>query len=903
MKLLNDLKGTRIVANNIVLFNTHEEALSYRKQCASKGPGACFGVTATTYSAWLADAWELYGDGRTLITPLDRSFAVRSLLEESSGNSALELTDGGISLVCRLFSEALGLDALESAVAEPPVALSEQERSVLSLAGPYRALLEQCGFVEEGDALAVLLKCRWDCSFTFSRGAEPAPVFAQFIEKAGIPCSFDGDGPVCITGLPEGVAPQFLFASGPSSEDALIASYVGQACAALSRKGRAGNVLVVTSRPLSVYTSLSEALGPLGCECTLKAHRAFSETHFGRAYLAIRAFILDEHHDPRALMDFVSSPFSGISSQAAAKIDASVRGDRMLGYEELAAMAHLVTETYDLFEELVTDSDASLLLDRFIDLAEELKGLDAASVFEQQVAIIALRNVYEAARRWCVGPDAFLFALNALSVDVSRTCGKGPCTVTVAEASQADRIAAAGTFDVVVRCDLDARYVSASETHNALVTLEEKLGIGVARHALQDARLAFERVKSCATRYFACERVLNAGGDEDIYPSFVLDEFCECLRKDGEELDDFGVPIHLHAAVATRDEGGSRDTYAANYQASGEEPASIELPGFATGVLSAASIPQLSLFRAPDDAEKAVLSPSAIEEYVNCPYRWYTARRLHPDAPDELLGPLEQGVFVHAVWESFYRQLPETLGDARVTPENLDRAKAALSDTFDAVLAAQPHAEGVRYLPLTPTERAQADRLKRTLSDNLSVQARMLSRFKPKHCELSITPDQGIDYAGIRLIGRVDRVDVDAESGHYVVLDYKGGVAGHDAGYDPDEAEEFAMPSKIQALVYAQALRGQMGGVRPVGALYLSYRASEPAGSLAGSFDSAMLDVAGFARNAAAVNMNFESYLDLVEAEVAKRVANLLEGFVAPDPLCAASCTYCPVRYCEKRIS
>lgn len=891
------------MTNTIVLFNTHEEALSYRKRCASKSPEACFGVAATTYSAWLADAWELYGNGRTLVSSLNRSFAVRALLEESSAEEGLELTDGGISLVCRFFAEALGLDSLEAAVSAPPASLSEQEKNLLSLVGPYRALLEQRGFIEEGDALAELLNYRWDVSFTFSQGTEPVPVFAQFIEKAGISCSFVDAEPARITGLPEGVMPQFLFASGPSSENALISSYVSQACSALAHSGRAGKVLVVTSRPQAVYASLSEALEPLGCECVLKARCAFSETLFGRAYLAIREFILDERHDPRALMDFVSSPFSGISAQAAAKIDASVRGDRLLGFEELSAMAHLVTETYDLFEELVTDSDASLLLDRFIDLTEELKGLDAASVFEQQVAIIALRNVYEAARRWGVGPDAFLFALDALSVDASRTCGKGACKVVVMEASLAGNIAAEKAFDVVVRCDLDARYVSASETHNALVTLEEKLGIGVCRHTLQNERLAFERVKSCATRYFACERVLNAGGDEDIYPSFVLDEFCECLRAEDEETDEFGVPAHLGSAVAMRDEGGERDTYAANYQANGEEPASIVLPGFATGVLSGASIPQLSLFRAPDDADTVVLSPSAIEEYVNCPYRWYTTRRLRPDAPDELVGPLEQGVFVHAVWESFYRSLGETLGAARVTPENLDQAKNVFSDVFDAILAAQPQGEGVRYLPLTPTERAKANRLKQTLTDDLAVQARMLSPFVPQHCELSLEPDQGISYAGVRLLGRVDRVDVDAQQGHYVVLDYKGGVAGHDAGYDPDEAEEYVMPSKIQALIYAQALRGQLGDARPVGALYLSYRASEPSGSLAGSFDSAMLDVAGFARNASAVNMNFESYLDLVEAEVAKRVANLLEGDIAPNPLCAASCTYCPVRYCEKRIS
>lgn len=891
------------MTRNVVIFNTHDQALSYRKQLAAKGQGACFAVEATTLAAWLADAWELYGDGRTLVSSLDRSFAVRSLLGQSSGAGALELTDGGIALVCRFFSEAIGFDALEEAVGNPPAALSAQECSILALVEPYRAALLQRGFIEQGDALNALLGVGWEMSFTLAEGVELPPCFVQFTERAGIPCVALGDGAGRITGLTEGVQPQFLFASGPSAENALISSYVRQACVALSTKGRAGSVLVVTSRPCSVYATLSEALSDCGCECVLRARKPFAETHFGRAYLAIREFILDDRHDPRALMDFASSPFSGISVQAAAKIDASVRGDRALSFEELQAMMHLVTETYDLFEELVADADASLLLDRFIDLSEELRGLDAASVFEQQIAIVALRGVYEAARRWEIGPEAFAFALSSLAVDVSRTCGSGSNKVVVLDASQALSLSAQSRFDVVVRCDLDARYVSAGESHNALVTLEEKLGIQVSRHSLQDARLAFERVKGCAARYFACERVLNAGGDEDVYPSFVLDEFCECLREGDEELDGFGIPHHLHDVVATRDEGGSRDTYASNYQAGGEKPDSIVIPAFAPGVVGESSKPLLSLFRAPDDPATVVLSPSAIEEYVNCPYRWYTARRLRPEAPDELFGPLEQGVFVHSVWESFYRCLEQEISAKRVTPGNLEQAQLCLGRVFDEELARQVQAEGVRYLPLSSAEHAQANRLRQTLIGNLNVQARMLPRFTPWRFELPIEPGEGVGYAGVRLMGRVDRVDIDAEHGHYAVVDYKGGVLGHDAGFDPDEQEEFHIPPKIQTLVYAQALRRSIDSARPVGALYLSYRAQEPAGSMAGSFDSSLLDVAGFARSACGVNMNFESYLDMVEQEVDKRIADLLEGDIAPNPLCESSCTYCPVRYCEKRLS
>ena len=247
--------------------------------------------------------------------------------------------------------------------------------------------------------------------------------------------------------------------------------------------------------------------------------------------------------------------------------------------------------------------------------------------------------------------------------------------------------------------------------------------------------------------------------------------------------------------------------------------------------------------------------------------------------------------------------MEQEISSKRVTLGNLEQAQLCLSRVFDAELARQAQVEGVRYLPLSSTECAQANRLKQTLIDNLNVQARMLPRFTPQRFELSIEPGQAIDYAGVRLMGRVDRIDIDAEHGHYVVIDYKGGIAGHDAGFDPDEQEGFRIPSKIQTLIYAQALRGVVESARPVGALYLSYRANEPARSIAGSFDSSMLDVTGFARSASGVNMNFESYLDMVELEVGKRIADFLEGNIAPNPLCESSCTYCPVRYCEKRLS
>ncbi len=886
------------VRQKIMFFPTHSQSLEYRKNLSRAGSGAAFGVEAATFTSWLNTVWGLYGDGRTLASSLDRSFAVRHLLSSAPELSALDLSDGSITLVCRFLDDVLGSARLEECLVEQSSGLSPQERAVLSLVPLYRNLLQSRGLVDRGDALSALAAACPPCSFTLSEGVDLGVPFEDFAAASGseiqvLPSS-SLIGPV-----PEGCRPVFLLAAGPSCENALIANYLSM----LLGEGQATRILVCTSRPFSLFENVSQSLAARAT-CRMRASRPFPQTHFGKAFLAIRQYLTDEDHDPAALMDYLASPFSGVSELDAARVDSQVRGDRTLGYDDLRAMAHLLSPTFDLFEELVEDCDASLLLDRFLDISEELDGFDSASVFEQEVAISALRGVYEAARAWDVLPSQLSFALQGLAVDASRTSGSGDSLVEVVDVSMADRLPD-GRYDAVVVCDLDARYWQAGERHDSIVSLEEKLGFPSRPHALADSRRRFEGLKSRAGGVFVCERVLNAGGDEDVYPAFVLDEFCDAMRQGpDDETGDFGLPESLCSHAIVRNEGGSASSYAANIDFSGAQPPSFEIPGFSFGSISQKWVADLSLYRAPDDPSLLVLSPSAIEQYVNCPYRWFAGSRLRPQPPDELLGPIEQGVFVHSVFEAFYSRIQQELGCKRIDPPTLSEAQSLLERVFDAVLAMQPNVQdNARFIPLTPVERARANRLKQMLVRNLAVQAQLMPSFLPELLECRVEPEQGIDYAGVRIRGRADRVDVDAQRGNFVVIDYKGSVVGHEAGIDPDESEEFALPAKIQALVYAQVLSRGVVDAHPVGALYLCYRSTEPKGSVAGSFDDAFLDVQGFAGGKSAVKMNFCSYLDMVEDLVGERLVRLYEGCIEPNPMGVQSCRYCPVANCERRLS
>ncbi len=881
-----------------VFFASYDQALEYRKSLASTGAQAAFGVTATTFASWLKSSYELYGDGRCIVSAAHRLFAVRWLLENEPGAQALQLTDGGIVLICRFLSQNIGLPELDSAVAEPPASLSEQERAVLGLIEPYRALLAKHGYIEPGDALAGMAGQFAPAAFELSEGVDPGAVFEWFVSATNSTCTcWEAEEPV-ITPAPSSCKSQFLFASGPSCEDALVSDYVQETLATGVKR-----MLVATSRPEALFGTLSQALGG-SAQCVLRASRPFAQTAFGRTYLAVREFILSEAHDPLCLVDYFASPFSGVGAIDTANIYSQILGNRLLAYDDLHALAHLVSPNFDLFEELAADSDASLLLDRMLDVAEELKGMDASEILEQQAAIVGLRNVYEAARSWNVSPADFEFVLSTLSISAARSTSAASAVVEVLEYSKAPNLAQ-GTYDAVLACDMDARYHSAGEPHNALTTLTAKLGIASDYRVLARERRTFQQLKALATGAFAVERVLNAGGDEDIYPSFVLDEYLGSLLEPAEEANEFGVPEHLQQNMLLRNEAGAGSSYAANYDPAAKSPIALQIPGFAPGEISSALKPELCLARVRENPQQLVLSPSAIENYVNCPYLWFINNVLRPQSSEEGLGPLETGSFAHSVFENFYQRFSSELGYARVTEQNLDQAQELLGRVFDELLQAQPQVEdGVRYLPLSPTERAEADRLRETLIGNLALQACVMPEFVPVQQEFKIDPNQGIDYAGVRLRGRVDRIDVNAERGHFAVVDYKGGLGGHDAGYNPDDAtaEGFTLPGKIQALIYAQAIR-RMGTLGyPVGALYMSYRASQPKGMLAGSYDAALLDVHDYTHKAAAVEMNFEAFLDQIESMVQQKLQGLTQGCIEPNPLNANSCKYCPAKNCERRL-
>jgi len=161
------------------------------------------------------------------------------------------------------------------------------------------------------------------------------------------------------------------------------------------------------------------------------------------------------------------------------------------------------------------------------------------------------------------------------------------------------------------------------------------------------------------------------------------------------------------------------------------------------------------------------LSPSAIEDYVACPRRWFYAYPMQLSTDDD--DSTRMGRFVHRVLERYHHE---------ATDFSRAAATALVADKIVDALSPIAREEAVRaaiesgLTPESPLFRYELARIMR----QLSAYARWLvdeardNPFTVLACERRIE----IPVGGAKLVGKVDRIDR-LEDGTLVVRDYKSG--------------------------------------------------------------------------------------------------------------------------------
>lgn len=1002
------------IAYDVVLLPDTDRAVAYRKRAADSGC-SLMGVTVAAFGAWVRDLWELYGDGRTFVSRLEREALLsaacegpaegccvdpksgkRAQLDGASGRCELaegRIDDDACALVGNGETGALGLDRVAAACVAAGVGLpafdaavqdaqqgvpagagalegvSCAEVPVLRMIGGYLDRLAQLGMIEPGQALALLpellpqrpLRVLLEDAAPLTPGQEAFFSACPWMDME-VRAASGSQGPVR---APEGVRVRFAFPSGQYAWPALLADIVRDALGTVADRGavpaaaagpaadddgasscedasgsangyrdgrsagaQAAAVVVAAKDPAALFGRVAPALVRQGHVVALRGRRRFADTAFGRAICSLRRFLDEgqaggishiegygdiaptdvERWDRADLADWALSPFSGMTRKAAFKLDADMRADRTARRSDLCARLRGDNPMFAAMERLALrlDDQAAAELEAAV---RRMTNRSEAWRAEQLAALRALQRAAGAAKLAGLGADAAFDQVQRLKVNVSRIVAPRGCDgaafgapdVLVTDQNTAASLGS-GSCEVCVVADLTSGAYPTADPEDASQVLLEHLGVKRADSALARMRRVFFALEHAATDQLILERCLNDSSADPTYPCVVLEEFVDCYRDDPtatEDIDNpYSLPERLQDGMLLRGE----DALCSNDALSdvpAPETARIEPP--LTGAVSAEARSLVVLPRVLQGGQvldEPCLSPSQIESYLECPYKWFAQRRLRLDDLDEGFGPLEMGDFAHNALHSFYKHMSEDLGEAKVTPQLLPQARELMADVLARHKAFQPHLRQSenRLIPTSQVEHRELAELERKLMDYLDFEAELLPTFAPKYLEYDVACGGAVDYAGHKLLGTADRIDVDGE-GRCAIIDYKGSISG---SYALGVREEGRL-GKVQALIYAQVVRRTLG-LEPVGALYVCYGRRK---MISGAYDGRVIENAHLPnmrhKDCMCADRPFSDVLDETEEAVAAALERMLAGDIRPRPETPEACKWCPVSSCPER--
>ena len=820
-----------------------------------------------------------------------------------------------------------------------------------------------------------------------------------------------GTTPLCATGAVRG-----LLAAGPSAEPALIAQEV----ASLADKGMR-EIVLATPNPEDAWRIIAPRLQFVGLKVQARFSRPFTQTEAGRAFIEFVSAVAhlvelaetwpasEELPDgttrrvhladmswwpPQDLTDYLLSCISQVPVEQAWRIDTRWRGNRLLTpqavLDTLLSERDTSRETAAATRELLRGrlgSAASKLMAPYVsgalnqtpeapEVSNALNSVLSVARFlkEWQEVLFDSNNTDNAmASNLTALVESAVEVLQYVRIPLRYEYGaaEASCVVRIMGLAEAARLAPA-SVDALVLLGQTSTEQSVTTSQNEQTELAKRYGVDVSSSTLDVARAQFAALIAAPRSTLVWERALFSADGRECYPSVLLGELLSCYGLEtsaqAEKIAQVFGAEHVHVR--------SEVPLGENAYKSGKQPkvVAVEVPAPAGHLEAAERKCVLPPLEGSTD-ETPVLSASQVETYLECPYKWFSLRRLRLRDSDAGFTGAEIGTFAHRVLEVTHRELlaravervtgennlaqhieaatmaGSELGEEytelvsalveqaqnhpelRVPGSSLDNdnacelAHAILSRVFDTHLEHQYLLEKGRrpvrqaLVAHSTEQQGRVETLRRDLLSLLDYEAELFEGFEPRFFEWSFgRGNNEVSYAGVRIIGTVDRIDVDCH-GQALVIDYKHKTANtfsteHNA-FDSDDKDLFELPRRVQALMYAQVIRRAFPELNVRGALYLCTKGTH---ALAGAADEVLMErifgskqpsrsrakqivVPREAAFGQENNCGFEALLDACEEAIAAKIERLLAGDIEADPVDAAACQFCPVLNCERRLS
>ena len=689
------------------------------------------------------------------------------------------------------------------------------------------------------------------------------------------------------------------------------------------------SIVVVLPDPLRQFTFSVPLLAQQGISCACQGSKHLCNIDVGRALIDACTLVDDAAAETALAADYSYNPFAGIWYATAFYSDKLHRGNRLIEQEELLC---------DLAGHAEEDLQGLIGLIEQDDLPQALSVLESYIVrhfssqpgyaAEQFAALQYVSRVVEAALAIGKSPTQMIRHVETAQIPLAFDTDSGSQINDQIDNQIKDTSQIKGTHRVlfctldeaavlepasvhtIIAADMTAQSYPIVENVDAADTLLAKWGLVTTDNKMAASRQKFSAVLLVARNRVVMQRTMHNGLADEEQPAALFEEVLDCYRGDptSRDSDDTATRVPISLTPFTH--------------LSGEEHLVENTLGHAQRVASEADRPIMGSIT-PQARSCIVLnrryhghifpgmdlSASQIESYLECPYQWFAKRRLKLESLDEGFGPAERGTFIHAVLESFYLRF-QTEVQPKVTPSTLTQAREVMQAAFSQVAERQftdRHLVGNRYVPINAWEERQRDKVFDQLLDYLEFECHLLPSFEPWKFEWAYGEDMPYSYAGCNLVGRIDRIDRD-RAGRVVIIDYKSSLSSAYRLHadTSDESSTFELPAKMQALIYAKAVRDTLGC--PIAAiLYVNPLDA----SIQGAWDAHQigLEELPFAPADARAGRipwcnieTFDALLDRCESLVGERMANLASGEISPTPHGPDACRYCPVIDCPNRL-
>ena len=771
----------------------------------------------------------------------------------------------------------------------------------------------------------------------------------------------------------------FLSPLGQLAEAESISRYISQ-CAESGSK----SFVVYTSNPQKVWDALSQKLAAKGIAAHYKRSVRIQDSLAGRAFASlIDAYVtlneraeLEKNIDyqasdhqmgdmswwpPRTLTDYLISPISGISVERAWMLDKSWRGNRTLyatrvleTLSKAAMSSRLCAETIKSLELGRIGSAAQRIIEylsaetsdeqpesaqskeTLLQNQESLKVMSKIVSSAQELHEAGLKLTPQTLKSFidlCKDQAVMMPVSNGIESDIQ---------VLIAPVIQAHSFEP-HMFDTVIFQGMDTLNFGVKASDGAL---QEFI-----RHASKTPKVSefaryqrdFYAALITASTSVAFEKVEQ----KDVFNAVALSEVKACYPKDyakktGVARGEEEVLVNLLPQAADQERVAELPTIE-----SGEIDPKLKNIVVLPRHLTRETLEQ-ELHGLIEVSREGLplLSASQIETYLECPYKWFTQRRIKISQVDTEFAPMQMGTFIHRVLELTHATLlAEALGcdvaevdlavepvllqdvaGSRITSDNLDHAKQVLDICFAQVWDEQfnniNRASSNELIPHSIQERKQVENIRKELKNLLEFEASHFVGYQPRFFELRFGREENVvEYAGAQFTGSIDRVDVNAH-GQALIIDYKhkgtNDLKAYSAKLSLDsELSKEILPRHVQSAIYAQIMRKQLTKYKlePVAAIYLGTKEQKdkPSFALAGMATEAATEhiwnirpenkklrdqaVMVVSQNSA----EFADYLDAWENLIAQKVQAMLSGDVRANPCDKDACRYCPVKLCDKR--